>query len=183
MNISSTPLGFWDFWGIYRAKRRARGTQGWAEPTRARLGLLARPAGFCPPLDSPQVQPGPNIFLLVHKKSPWSFVAFGVHLILILCDVFVGIWWTSSLWSVISFLYPWKLFEFLWSLICMISYRLVFLLWYLVLFGQLDLFILQWEEVPGSGFDLTVLDPSDRKGNDTYVSLLLRIKRWGLLHR
>ena len=31
-----------------------------------------------------------------------------------------------------------------------------------------------------SGFDLTVLDPSDRRGTDTYVSLLLRIKRWGL---
>ena len=46
-----------------------------------------------------------------------------------------------------------------------------------VLFGQLDLLILQWEEVPGSGFDLTVLNPSDRKGTDTYVSLLLRIKR------
>ena len=45
-----------------------------------------------------------------------------------------------------------------------------------VLFGQLDLFILQWEEVLCSGFDLTVLDPSDRKGTDTYVSLLLRIK-------
>ena len=48
-------------------------------------------------------------------------------------------------------------------------------------FGQLDLFILQWEEVPGSGFDLTVLDPSDRRGNDTYVSLLLTITRWGLI--
>ena len=46
-----------------------------------------------------------------------------------------------------------------------------------VLFGQLDLFILQWEEVPGSRFDHKVLDPSDRKGTDTYVSLLLRIKR------
>ena len=46
-----------------------------------------------------------------------------------------------------------------------------------VLFGQLVLFILQWEEVPGSGFDLTVLDPNDRKGTDTHVSLLLRIKR------
>ena len=45
-----------------------------------------------------------------------------------------------------------------------------------VLFGQLGLFILQWEEVLCSGFDLTVLDPNDRKGTDTYVSLLLRIK-------
>ena len=53
-----------------------------------------------------------------------------------------------------------------------------------VLFGQLDLFILQWEEVPSSGFDLTVLDPSDRRGTDTYVSLPLRITRWGLfLHK
>ena len=47
-----------------------------------------------------------------------------------------------------------------------------------VLFGQLDLFILQWEEVLCSGFDLTVLDPSDRRGTDTYVSLLLSITRW-----
>ena len=53
-----------------------------------------------------------------------------------------------------------------------------------VLFGQLDLFILQWEEVLCSGFDLTVLDPSDRRGTDTHVSLLLRINRWGLfLHK
>ena len=58
----------------------------------------------------------------------------------------------------------------------MISYSPVFLLRYLGLLVQLDLFILQWEEVPRSGFDLTVLDPSDRKGTDTYVSLLLRIK-------
>ena len=42
-----------------------------------------------------------------------------------------------------------------------------------VLFGQLDLFILQWEEVLCNGFDLTVFDPSDRRGTDTYVSLLL----------
>jgi len=46
------------------------------------------------------------------------------------------------------------------------------------LFGQLDLFILQWEEVLCDGFNLTVLDPSDRKGTDMYVSLLLRITRW-----
>ena len=58
----------------------------------------------------------------------------------------------------------------------MIAYSLVFILRYLGFFGQLDLFILQWEEVLCSGFDLTVLDPSDRRGTDTYVSLLLRIK-------
>ena len=45
-----------------------------------------------------------------------------------------------------------------------------------VLFGQLDLFILQWEDVLCSGFDLTVLDTGGRRGTNTYVSLLLRIK-------
>ena len=54
----------------------------------------------------------------------------------------------------------------------MISYSLVFFSDILVLFGQLDLFILQREEVPGSGFDLTVLDPSDRKGTDRYVCII-----------
>ena len=48
-----------------------------------------------------------------------------------------------------------------------------------VLFGQLDLFILQWEEVPGSGFDLTVLDPSDRKGNDMYCIVDIEDKKMG----
>ena len=53
-----------------------------------------------------------------------------------------------------------------------------------VLFGQFDLFLLKWEEVLRDGFGLTVLDPSDRRGTDTYVSLPLRITRWGLfLHK
>ena len=53
-----------------------------------------------------------------------------------------------------------------------------------VLFDQLDLFILQWEDVLFDGLNLTVLDPSDRRGTDTYVSLLLRITKWGLvLHK
>ena len=53
-----------------------------------------------------------------------------------------------------------------------------------VLLGQLDLFNLQWEEVLCDGFDLTVLDPSDIRGTDTYVPLLLRIERWGVfLHK
>ena len=82
------------------------------------------------------------------------------------------------------FLYPWKLFEVLWSLICIIAYSLAFLFWYLGFVWQLDLFILQWEEVLCDGSDLTVLDPSDWRGTDTYVSLLLRITRWGLfLHK
>ena len=42
------------------------------------------PLGAPPP---PQVQLWPIGFLLVHKKSPWSFVAFGLRLVLISCDV------------------------------------------------------------------------------------------------
>ena len=74
------------------------------------------------------------------------------------------------------FLYPRKylsFFDLLYAGLLIASYFFSDI-W--VLFGQLDLFILQWEEVLGSGFDLTVLDPSDRRGTDTYVSLLLRIK-------
>ena len=86
MNISSTLLGFWYFWGIYRSKRWSGGHPRWAQPTRVRLGILARPGGLSPPRDSPEVQPGPIAFLLAHKKSSWSFVAFGLKLILISCD-------------------------------------------------------------------------------------------------
>ena len=32
INISSTPLGFWEYWGIYRAKRRSGGTRGEHDP-------------------------------------------------------------------------------------------------------------------------------------------------------
>ena len=50
-----------------------------------------------------------------------------------------------------------------------------------VLYRQLDLFILQWEEVLCSGFDLTVLDPSDRKGNDTYCIVAIEDKKMGFI--
>ena len=81
MNILSMPLGFPEYWGIYRAKRRSGGHPRWAQPDQA------RPGGLCSPRSTPQAQPGPIMFLLVQKKSPWSFVAFGHRLILISCDV------------------------------------------------------------------------------------------------
>ena len=54
MNISSTPLGFLEYWGIYRAKRRSVGTRGGHNPLghawaswRALVGcaLLGAPPG------------------------------------------------------------------------------------------------------------------------------------------
>ena len=50
----------------------------------------------------------------------------------------------------------------------------------LVWFGQLDQIFLPWEEVLCDGFDLAVLNLSDRKRHDTHVSLLLRVTRWDL---
>ena len=62
----------------------------------------------------------------------------------------------------------------------MITYSLVFLL---RIFGLVRLtrsFFLAMGRGACDGFDLTVLNPSDKRGNDTYVSLILRVTRWGL---
>ena len=79
MNISWTPLGFLEYWGIYRAKRRSGGHPRWAQPTRARLGLLARLGGLC-------FFASLGVFW-AEKKSQKSFVAFGLRLVLIFCKV------------------------------------------------------------------------------------------------
>ena len=86
MNILSTPLGFWEYWGIYRAKRQSVGHPRWAQPTRACLGLLARPGELCP-LGAPPGAARAHYVPSGPKKIPWSFVAFGLHLVLISCDV------------------------------------------------------------------------------------------------
>ena len=98
------------------------------------------------------------------------------------CGVFVGIGWTLTLWWDLSFYIHesyLSFFDLLYAWLLIASYFFSDI-W--DLFGQPGLFILQWEELLCSGFDLTVLDPSDRRGTDTYVSLLLRIKWWGSLY-
>ena len=100
MNISSTPLWFLEYLGIYRAKRWNGGHPRWAQPTRA------RPGGLCPPRGTPQAQPGPITFLLVHKKSSWSFVAFGLCLILISCDIENMQKTATSTWHYVNRLVP-----------------------------------------------------------------------------
>ena len=86
IDFSSTPLGFLEYWGIYRAKRRSGGHPRWVQPTRARLGLLARPGGLWPPRGTPQVQPA-HCLPSGPKNSSSSFVAFGLRLILLFSDV------------------------------------------------------------------------------------------------
>ena len=56
-------------------------------------------------------------------------------------------------------------------------------LWSIDLVWPTRLVYLAMGEMPYDGFNLAVLNPNDRKGHDTYVSLLLREKRWGLFMR
>ena len=58
---------------------RLGGAPRCAQPTRARLGLLARPGGLCPPRDTPGAARA-NYVPFGPKKSPWSFIAFGLCL-------------------------------------------------------------------------------------------------------
>ena len=71
------PLFFRSKWLIYQ-KMGTRGGPGWAQPTRARLGSLARPGGLCPPGGPPLVVICSNISYIFHKNSPWSCCSFGV---------------------------------------------------------------------------------------------------------
>ena len=64
-------------WLIYQ-KMGTGGGPGWAQPTRACLGSLARPGGLCPPGGPPLVVICSNNSYIFHKKSPWSFSLFGV---------------------------------------------------------------------------------------------------------
>ena len=86
MNISSTPLGFWEYWGIYRAKRQSGGTQGGHNPPRHAWASWRALVG-CAPLGAPPGAARAHYVPSSPEKSPRSFVAFGLHLILISCDV------------------------------------------------------------------------------------------------
>ena len=57
------------------------------------------------------------------------------------------------------------------------SLRIISLVW------PTRLIFLAMGKVLSFGFNLAVLDPSDRKGYDTHVSFLLRVKGWGLFIR
>ena len=59
---------------------------------------------------------------------------------------------------------------------------LVFLLRSMSLVWPTILFILQWEEVLGNGFNLVLLNPSDRKGHGTYCIIAIKDKKMGFIH-
>ena len=85
--FSLTHLGFLEYWGIYRAKRRSGGHPRWAQPTWGRLGLQARPGGLCSPRSTPRCFSSPLDVFWNKKNSTKSFAAFGLRLLLISCDV------------------------------------------------------------------------------------------------
>ena len=72
MNILSTPLGFLEYWGIYRAKRRSGGTEV-GTTYQGTLGPPGAPWWVVLSSEHPQAQPGPIMFLLVQKKISVKF--------------------------------------------------------------------------------------------------------------
>ena len=103
--FSSTPLGFLEYWGIYRAKRRCGRPPRWAQSTWARLGPQAHPGGLCSPRSTPRCFPGPlDVFL--PKISSRSFAAFGLRLVLISCDVKNMQKTTTGTWHYVNRLVP-----------------------------------------------------------------------------
>ena len=68
-------------------KKYQSGAPRGAQPNRACLAPLAHPSGWWPPWATSRVLLQPILALLVHKKYPKSFAAFGLRLVLNLCVV------------------------------------------------------------------------------------------------
>ena len=76
------------FLGYLLSKEAVRGAPEVGTTHQGAPGPPGVPWWVVPPSGHPsQVQRGPIAFVLAHKKSSWSFVAFGLRLILISCDV------------------------------------------------------------------------------------------------
>ena len=63
------------------------------------------------PSEHPQAQPWPIRCLLVQKISSWSFVAFGLRLVLISCDVKNMQKTTTGTWNYVNRLVPKKRYK------------------------------------------------------------------------
>ena len=68
MNISSTLLGFWEYWGIYRAKRRSGGAPEVGTTHQGAPGPPGTPWWVVLSSEHPEAEPGPIMFLLVQKN-------------------------------------------------------------------------------------------------------------------
>ena len=71
--VSSTPLGFLEYLGIYRHQRQWRGLPRRPQPIRARPGPLARPGGLWAAWAPSWLLLGPTGLLLVQKQFSKKF--------------------------------------------------------------------------------------------------------------
>jgi hypothetical protein len=95
-----------EYLGIYRTKRQWRGCLSGPPPTRARLGLLARPGGLCPPRAATPSHLRSFGCLLAQKNFTKSFAAFGLRLIWIFCESKTGQKTTTGTWHYVNRLVP-----------------------------------------------------------------------------
>ena len=93
------------------------------------------------------------------------------------CGVFVEIRWIVGLWSRLSMNNIWFSSEFfyVWLVYLCKSLRIVSLVW------PTRLILLAMGEVLSFGLNLAVLDPSDRKGTDTYCIVVIVDKKMGFI--
>jgi hypothetical protein len=82
-SISWTPLRVSDFSGIYSGGIRSNGALWAPRGTRARLPPQARPGASWAPAGASGLLPKLLVLVVSRKKSPKSFMAFGLHLVLI----------------------------------------------------------------------------------------------------
>ena len=85
-----TPLRVSDFLGIYSDGIRSNRALWAPQGTRARLPPQAHPGASWAPPRASGLLPMLLVFLWSNKKSPKSFVAFGLRLVLIFCKTKTG---------------------------------------------------------------------------------------------
>ena len=97
----------WSFWNIrvLIKKRQCGRPPRWAQPTWGHLGPQARPDGLCSHRSTPRCFSVP-LDVFWSKKSPKSFAAFGLRLVLISCDAKNMQKTTTSTWHYVNRLVP-----------------------------------------------------------------------------
>ena len=89
-SISCTPLRVFNFLEIYSGGIRSNGALWAPRGTRARLPPQACHGASWAPPGASGLLPKLLVFILSGKQSPKSFVAFGLHLVLIFCKTKIG---------------------------------------------------------------------------------------------
>ena len=81
------PSGFGNIWEFIGIRGSREGPRGGHNPSGRAGAPLARPGGLCSPQPTFLALLWPTRYLLVQKKSPKSFIAIGLRLVLIFCEV------------------------------------------------------------------------------------------------